>query len=251
MTVDAAVDIPFDSPLAWVPRFATVVFDADSTLSTIEGIDWLAHRRSREIAQACTTLTEQAMAGAIPLDAVYAQRLALIRPTAQEVALLGEAYLATMVPGMRSLIRLLLIKRVHVHVVSGGLRQALLPLARYVGLSDRHVHAVELAADEDGTLSRLDGAQPLATQRGKPQVVHALGGPRPTVMVGDGSTDAAVRGVVDTFIAFTGVVRRPAVVAVADAEATSVRALHALLFDADRTHDLFSALSNDPAGGDG
>jgi HAD superfamily phosphoserine phosphatase-like hydrolase len=250
MSVDAAVDVPFDSPLAWMPRFATVVFDVDSTLSTIEGIDWLAMRRSHDIARACATLTEQAMAGAVPLDAVYGQRLALIRPTAQEIALLGEAYLATMVPGMRSLIRLLLIKRVQVHLVSGGLRQALLPLARHLGIGEQQVHAVEVAADVDGTLSRLEGTQPLATQRGKPQTVHQLAAARPLVMIGDGSTDAAARGVVDTFIAFTGVVRRPAVVEVADAEAASVRALHRLLFEPDHAHDLFTAFSNDPAGGD-
>jgi len=250
MSVDAAVDVPFDSPLAWMPRFATVVFDVDSTLSTIEGIDWLAMRRSHDIARACATLTEQAMAGAVPLDAVYGQRLALIRPTAQEIALLGEAYLATMVLGMRSLIRLLLIKRVQVHLVSGGLRQALLPLARHLGIGERQLHAVELAPDADGTLSCLDGEQPLATQRGKPHVVHYLAAPRPRVMIGDGSTDAAVRGVVETFIAFTGVARRPAVVAVADAEAATVRTLHALLFEPDSSHDLLVNLTNDPAGGE-
>lgn len=250
MTVDAAVDVPFDSPLAWTPRFATVVFDVDSTLSTIEGVDWLAHRRSTEVARACAALTEQAMDGAVPLDAVYAQRLALIRPSADEIAYLGEAYLATMVPGMRSLIRLLLIKRVQVHLVSGGIRQAILPIARHVGISERQVHAVSLTTDDEGLMSRLDGAQLLATQRGKPQVVHDLGAPRPIVMIGDGSTDAAVRGVVDSFVAFTGVVRRPAVVAVADAEATSVRALHTLLFAHDASHDLLTSLSNDPALGD-
>lgn len=52
----------------------------------------------------------------------------------------------------------------------------------------------------------------------------------PTVMVGDGSTDAAVRGVVDSFIAYTGVARREKVVAVADAEANSFAALRPLLF---------------------
>ena len=250
MTVDAAVDVPFDSPLAWIPRFATVVFDVDSTVSTLEGIDWLAHRRGADIARACSALTEDAMEGRLPLDAVYATRLALIRPTAHEVALLGDAYLATMVPGMRSLIRLLLIKRVQVHLVSGGVRPALLPVARHLGIGERAVHAVELAADEDGTLSRLDGEQPLATQRGKPLIVHGLAVPRPIVMVGDGATDAAVRGVVDHFIAFTGVVRRDAVVAVADAEAPSVKALHTLLFTPDLSHDLLTNLSNDPSGGD-
>ena len=49
-------------------------------------------------------------------------------------------------------------------------------------------------------------------------------------MIGDGSTDAAVRGLADEFIAYTGVVRRPNIVAVADAEATDFAELHDLLF---------------------
>jgi hypothetical protein len=49
-------------------------------------------------------------------------------------------------------------------------------------------------------------------------------------MIGDGSTDAAVRGVVTEFIAYTGVARRENVVAVADAEADSFAALYPLLF---------------------
>ena len=92
-----------------------------------------------------------------------------------------------------------------------------------------------LAVDPDGTFSRLDGDQPLATQTGKPSVVHRLRERLPlrgpVAMVGDGSTDAAVRGVVDAFIAFTGVAHREKVVAVADAVATSFPALHALLLD--------------------
>jgi hypothetical protein len=49
-------------------------------------------------------------------------------------------------------------------------------------------------------------------------------------MVGDGSTDAAVRGVVDNFFAYTGVARRESVVAVADAEAKNFDELRSLLF---------------------
>jgi phosphoserine phosphatase len=51
------------------------------------------------------------------------------------------------------------------------------------------------------------------------------------VMVGDGATDLAVRGVADAFIAFTGVVRRDTVAARADAVAPEVATLHRLLLD--------------------
>jgi hypothetical protein len=99
-----------------------------------------------------------------------------------------------------------------------------------LGVPIDRVHAVSIVRDTDGTMSLLDGDQPLSTQRGKPLTVQQLALAKPTVMIGDGSTDAAVRGVVTEFIAYTGVARRDNVVAVADAEADSFAALYPLLF---------------------
>ncbi len=45
------------------PRFKTVIFDVDSTLAAIEGIDWLAALRGPAIALESEQLTAQAMAG--------------------------------------------------------------------------------------------------------------------------------------------------------------------------------------------
>ena len=212
-------------------RFASVVFDVDSTLSSIEGIDWLAAQRGPEIAQRCESLTAEAMAGALPLEAVYLQRLAAIRPTAAELQALGAEYCRTVQPGAAELIAALQAQGVRVHLVSGGLRAALLPLAAQLGVPATALHAVEVAPDDEGCLTLLDGDQPLATQRGKPHVVHYLALPAPIAMIGDGSTDAAVRDVAHcTFIAYTGVARRAAVVEKAAAEAPSFDALAALLF---------------------
>ena len=45
--------------------------------------------------------------------------------------------------------------------------------------------------------------------------------PRPILALGDGSTDAALRPVVESFVAFTGIARRELVVAAADRELRS------------------------------
>jgi len=213
-----------------LPRFKTVVFDVDSTLAAIEGIDWLATLRGPEIAQQSEELTARAMAGELPIEAVYITRLERIRPTAQELLLLAHAYQEAVEPGARELIAELQQAHVQVHLLSGGLRPGIIPFALQLGVPVDRVHAVSLAQDEDGTFSRLDGDQPLATQQGKPLTVQRLQLRRPVAMVGDGSTDAAVRGVVDNFYAYTRVARREKVVAVADAEAADFEALRALLF---------------------
>src|SRR5690606_739353 len=74
--------------------FRTVIFDCDSTLSTIEGIEELARDHRAEV----EALTEEAMRGAIPLEEVYGRRLALVRPTRDAVLSLGRRYVETMVP---------------------------------------------------------------------------------------------------------------------------------------------------------
>ena len=211
--------------------FASVVFDVDSTLAALEGIDWLAALRSEAVASACADLTARAMAGEIPLEEVYELRLRAISPTVAEIAALGEAYRHAVQPGAAGLIDALRAAGCEIHMLSGGLRSALLPLARDLGVAPNRVHAVSLVANELGHLVSLDGTQPLATQQGKPLVLSTLKLPRPSVMIGDGATDAAARGVVDSFIAYTGVARRPAVVELADAEASDFAALHDLLFD--------------------
>ena len=213
------------------PRYATVVFDVDSTVAAIEGIDWLAALRGSAIAHECASLTTRAMAGELPLEEVYLQRLRAIAPTTMELDQLGEAYLATVQPGAAEVIAALQAAGTSVHLLSGGLRHAILPLAKALGVAPDHVHAVSLLTNAEQRFVALDGDQPLATQRGKPLVLSRLPLTHPTVLIGDGSTDAAARGVVDRFIAYTGVARRAAVVAVADAEAADFHALHALLFE--------------------
>lgn len=216
------------------PVFADVVFDADSTLSSIEGIDWLGTRRSAALGEQIADLTNQAMDGRVSLDQVYAKRVALIRPTRDELRLLGEAYIAHVVPGMAALIADLHALGVRTAVVSGGIRDALLPLATYLGIAHDRVHAVDLTSSANNQiLDALLGEQPLATSRGKVTLVKQLGRSgalsSPAVVVGDGATDAATREIVSSFIAFTGVVRRSAVVDAADHEAADVNALRSLL----------------------
>lgn len=210
-------------------RYASVVLDADSTIAGIEGIDWLAARRGAAVQQAVEALTARAMNGELPLDDVYPERLRVIGATADDFAALAVAYEQALAPGAADAIAALHAAGVAVHVVSGGLRPALLPMTRTLGIDDTRVHAVVPRADGDGRFTSTV-ATPLTTQLGKAAVVHALALPRPSLAVGDGSTDVAMAGVVDVFAAYIGFVRRDAVVAGAALTLDSFAALvaHAL-----------------------
>jgi phosphoserine phosphatase len=208
-----------------IPRFASVIIDVDSTLCGIEGIDWLASRRGPEVAAEIVRLTERAMDGGIALEAVYGDRLALVRPTAGEVAALAHAYADTLAPGAREAIFRMRGEGVALALVSGGIRQAIRPLARELGFSDGSLYAVSVSFDDAGEFLGFDDTSPLATQHGKKDVAARIHLRRPTLAVGDGATDAAMRDATDAFAAFTGFVRREAVVQVADYVLTSFREL--------------------------
>ncbi|MFX8110642.1 hypothetical protein ABTK99_20270, partial [Acinetobacter baumannii] len=73
------------------------LFDCDSTLSTIEGIDVLAERAG--VVDQVVPLTNAAMDGRLRLEEAYAARLDLIRPDAGTLAAIGQLYIDTRVDG--------------------------------------------------------------------------------------------------------------------------------------------------------
>ena len=208
-----------------VARFASVVVDVDSTLCGIEGIDWLATRRGPTVAAAIEQLTERAMNGELPLESLYGERLAIVKPTMRDVEELSQAYIDALAPGARDSIFRMRDAGVTLTMVSGGIRQAIRPLARELGFSDGSLHAVSLSFDDVGECTGYDEQSPMTTQLGKRALVATLGLPRPTLAVGDGATDAAMRDAVDAFAAFIGFVRREKVVEEADYVITSFRQL--------------------------
>lgn len=198
------------------PRFNSVILDVDSTLCALEGIDWLARQRGDDVAMRVEEVTRQAMDGDIALQAVYGARLAVVEPDAELLQALGEQYLGSMVPGAEVAVRQLRDAGVTVAIVSGGIRQAIAPLAERLGVPPERLAAVDVYLDEEGQYSAYDDASPLTTDTGKAEAARLLRLTGPVLVVGDGNTDLASRSAVDAFAAFTGCVHREAVVARAD-----------------------------------
>lgn len=189
-------------------RFSTVFFDCDSTLTRIEGIDWLGGGR-RDLAE----ITDAAMAGRIPLESVYRERIQLVKPGRDAVARLAADYLENAVEDAAAVIAALSRAGVDVHVISGGLLSAVSRFAAMLGLEPDSVHAVDVRFDDAGQYAGFDEASPLTRSRGKEALVRELAPKlaRPILLIGDGVTDLEATPVVDLFVAYAGVVDRPAV----------------------------------------
>ncbi len=205
--------------------FQRVIFDCDSTLVTVEGIDELARLKGQT--EHIAELTRLAMDGKIPLEQVYAERLELLRPTRAELLGVGRIYRRTLVPQAAEVVTALQAAGVEVYIVSGGLKAAVLDLAEFLNIPAGRVHAVSVELDQLSGIwweyARHQYAgnpeeryfafapTPLAESTGKAAVVRALAGEKRAMMVGDGSTDLAAKEAVRLFVGFGGVESRPAV----------------------------------------
>ncbi len=197
-------------------RFNSVVFDVDSTLSGIEGIDWLAALRGADVEAWSAELTARAMKGELPIEAVYGERMHAVKPAMAEIERLGRAYVECIAPRARETLTELRAHGIDLVMVSGGLREAILPLARELGVDEQQVHAVSIFFDEDGNYAGFDERSLLTRQNGKRTTVRDMGLRGPILAVGDGMTDCEIKPVVDSFAAFIGFMRREPVVQRAD-----------------------------------
>ena len=199
-----------------------ILFDCDSTLSKIEGIDELARLKGKE--QRVGLLTNKAMDGELDLAEVYGKRLQAIRPSRAQLKAVEERYWETLVEDAPEVIAALHHLGKRVFIISGGLLDAVRGFGRRLGVPRERIRAVELEYNElsgDWWRYHEPGAQqaktylaydegPLTISDGKARIIDELAGATQgrRMMIGDGSSDLAARGAVDLFVGYGGVVAR-------------------------------------------
>ncbi|MBP7143117.1 MAG: HAD-IB family phosphatase [Opitutaceae bacterium] len=207
-----------------------LLLDCDSTLSAIEGIDELGRVRGEAVFKSVEAMTHDAMEGRIPVEAVFARRLEIIQPRLQDVKSVGQRYLETVEPTAVGMLRQVRSSGWTPIIVSGGFRQAIRPLADFLGIS--RIEAVDLWFDGQGNYAGYDAAFPTTRSGGKPLIVESLKRelhPALIAAVGDGVSDLESKPVVDCFVGFGRYLRRERVAREAHHFIMSLDALPALL----------------------
>lgn len=205
--------------------YQTIIFDCDSTLTRIEGIDELA--RLKGLDAHIAAMTRRAMDGELPLEEVYQVRLDMLTPTRAELKSVAQRYITECVPDARETIAMLRAHGRDVFVVSAGLEPCVIEFARWLGVRRECVQAVRLQYDQlagewhrfhaqqyrGNPAERVIGltATPLVQQSGKRDLIASLLKRARSLLVGDGMNDWAARDAVNLFVGFGGVVRREAV----------------------------------------
>jgi len=193
-------------------RGKIIFLDCDSTLSSIEGIDELARARGPDVYAEVVALTHAAMNGEVPLDEVFARRMAIIRPDRAACERVAALYVATLTPGAAELIQQLKAHNWLPVILSGGFAPLIAPLARHLGIE--HVEAVPLDLDAAGNYAGYGQTYPTTRNGGKNEVIREWRQamlPQRVAMMGDGMSDLETQPDVDVFIGFGGVIARPRV----------------------------------------
>jgi phosphoserine phosphatase len=211
------------------PHYEHVIFDCDSTLTAVEGIDILAESAGK--GWRVGVLTRAAMDGHVELEAIYDKRLRALKPTRAQIRSIHQVYKQHIVADAVAVIALLQQLGHKVYIISGGLAEPVTEFGLFLGVPRPNIRAVvidynELAGDwylagqaagEERYLAFQEGA--LTVSEGKAQIVRELlaGKSGRSLLVGDGSSDLLAAAAVDLFVGFGGVVKRPRVLAEAPA----------------------------------
>jgi phosphoserine phosphatase len=213
--------------LRW-PHYEHVIFDCDSTLTTIEGIDVLAESADKK--WRVEVLTRAAMDGMIDLGDVYEKRLTAVKPTQGQVHAIRQAYKHNIVADAAATIAALKQLGHKVYIISGGLYEPVAEFGVFLGVDRANIRAVSLEYNQlsgkwwrngDNPDLRPDvhyltyHQGPLTISNGKAEIVAELLGDQRgrSLLIGDGTSDLLASHAVDLFVGYGGVVSRERVAA--------------------------------------
>ncbi|MFO7539579.1 MAG: HAD-IB family phosphatase [Chloroflexota bacterium] len=213
------------------PHYDHIIFDCDSTLTTIEGIDVLAESVGKK--WRVEVLTRAAMDGELDLEEVYAKRLRAVRPTRGQIQAIRRRYKQNIVEDAATVIATLQMLGHQVYIISGGLAEPVEEFGVYLGVPRANIRAVDVRYNElsgkwwqrqehypvsdEHYLSFAEGA--LTVSDGKAEIVQQLVGGKNgrSLLIGDGSSDLLAGRAVDLFVGYGGVTARRRVLAEAPA----------------------------------
>ncbi len=188
-------------------NFTSILFDFDGTLSAIDGMEFLADLKGLSDKVGSLAIRHK-NTFSVSSD-LYRQRLDCLRPHTIDIEHLIEAYKRNLLPGVERTFHHLHQLKKHIYIISGGIKNALIPMGELLGISADNIFAVELYFDSHGNMIGFDEESPLTDVQGKRRLIASLPLPRPSVFIGDGINDLAAGDVVDRFIGFGGAEYRP------------------------------------------
>jgi phosphoserine phosphatase len=193
----------FSTP-RWRPGVPTdvVSFDCDATLSSIEGIDWMAEQTGHGPAVEAMTYVAMRETGINP--SLYSDRLELVRPSQSLIETLSQAYYEHATPDAQAVIDALKAAGKTICILSAGLHQSVRGFATHLGVEHENVHAVPLIFSAEGEYVDYDKTSPFINMEGKGEWLEANFPDVERLHIGDGLNDISVKEVGVHLVGFGG-----------------------------------------------
>jgi phosphoserine phosphatase len=185
-----------------------VLFDLDSTLVSVEGIDLIAEWKG--VGAEVAAITEKTMNGEADFEEAFTGKINTVSPSLSDLKRLGEVYKQSYTPGAQKLIYQFIEDGHEVGIVTGGFHEAALIVAEDLEIEADMVFANKLQFDSKGNYIKLMPTE-LTTNTGKLEVCKRINkdsSEKSIVFIGDSFSDLEVLPAVDLFIGFGGVAVR-------------------------------------------
>ncbi len=195
-------------------KFDVIVFDVDSTVAKIEGIDFLAKKKP-EVTEQVVELTELTMNGILKLDDVFVKKVDLVSPSKKDLEELGQVYCEQLVEDIEEVINILHSLGKEVWLLSGSFYNAIKILANRLAIADDRLITNQIIFKPNGDYLKVANESPLIKNGAKGVALKRIKG-KTIVHVGDGVTDLEVKDVVNLFVGFGGISKREKVYQLSD-----------------------------------
>lgn len=191
-----------------------VFFDVDSTVISIETLDYLVSdsiadqnpAEKKRIEKEIHAITDKGMNGEIGLRESILGRIHAGKIHKKHIQNLCENIAQFITPGIEECIEFLQKNGHAVFLLSSGFQEYLLPLAEKLHIPHDHVFGNHFVYDAHGKVINTDQTNPLMDAEGKTKVITAYKKQKKKkgffIMVGDGINDLHTKAIVDYCIGF-------------------------------------------------
>jgi len=190
-----------------------ILFDLDSTLSTIEGFDEIG--RKKGVYEEVVAATQKTMDGDIPFAEAFANKLQILKPSQKDVLWLVDLYKKSVEKNAYETVKKLSdMKDIKVGILSNNLDIAVKEFGKFLSLSEDLCIGVKAAFDDQGEYLGLDEEDPLAYDGGKGKIIEKIKKQtsEKIIFIGDSKADMDAGVFSDLFIGYGGVIERDKVV---------------------------------------
>ena len=214
----------------------TVIFDADSTIFTIETLDQLSVpilKSNPDKLAKIHELTNLGMQGKINFHQSLKRRLDILQLNKADIPPFASTLNNYITQGFKELVQDLKARNIDLWVLSGGLLEVIQPVLLSIGFDKDKIHGSGVNWDKNGNYISLSDNYPLNYSKAEALKISNWHNQwdRPRIMIGDGFTDLKLyqEKMVDNMIVYTEHAARDNVIASAPYRAHNILELKQVL----------------------